>query len=78
MTRVTLVIEQLPDGSVIVVSDPGMDTLIEAARHRPLHQIPVAQALAVVAWEALLQATRELAKTQGRKQQSGHASGRMH
>lgn len=78
MTKITLVIEQLSDGSVIVVSDPGMDTLIEAARHRPLHQIPVAQALAVVAWEALLQATRELAKAQGRTHQSGHVAQRMH
>lgn len=78
MDKVTLVIEQLPDGSVIVVSDPGMDTLIEAARHRPLHQIPVAQSLAVVAWEALLQATRQLAKNQGRKHHSGHLGGRVH
>lgn len=78
MTKITIVIEQLPDGSVIVVSDPGMDTLIEAARRSPLHQMPVTQALAVVAWEALLQATRELAKAQGHKHQSGHVAGRVH
>lgn len=57
----TFNLEDLPDGGLLMTSDPAMDVLLEAARCRPETLTP-AEAMSVVMWDAMLHAARRMAK----------------
>lgn len=59
--KVTFTLEDLPDGGLLMQSDPAIDALLDAARCRPSTLTP-AEAMGAVVWDALLHAARRMAR----------------
>lgn len=68
--KVTFTLEDLPDGGLLMQSDPAIDALLEAARCRPSTLTP-AEAMGAVVWDALLHAARRMAKGRGAADATG-------
>lgn len=68
--KATFTIEDLPDGALLMQSDPPMDALLQAAQHHP-QTLTHAQAMAVVVWDAMLHAARRMAKDRSAAMSTG-------
>lgn len=63
MAKLTIVIEDMPDGAVFISGDPSVEELLERAK-RP-HNMTSAEGYAAIAWIALRQEAERAAKQAG-------------